>query len=78
MPQAPTFIFFADGKEVKRYVGADRMELMNQVLRFQEEQGVELPQRAPRKRMTNAEARALAIEERKRQKKKNPFYASNL
>lgn len=73
---APTFIFFSDGKEVKRYVGADRMELMNQVLQFQEEQGVKLPQRAPRKRMTNAEARALAIEERKKQRKKNPFYAS--
>jgi len=73
---APTFIFFADGKEVKRYVGGDRMELMNQVLLFQEEQGVQLPQRAVRKRMTNAEARALAIEERKAQKKKNPFYAS--
>lgn len=73
---APTFIFFSDGKEVKRYVGADRMELMNQVLAFQEEQGVNLPQRAVRKRMTNAEARALAIAERKAQKKKNPFYAS--
>jgi hypothetical protein len=71
--QVPTFIFYSEGKEVTRYTGSDRKVLMNTVLEFQAAQGVNPPQRAPRKRMTHAEARAIAKEARKTQKKKNPF-----
>mmetsp|Transcript_21666 Transcript_21666/g.36217 ORF Transcript_21666/g.36217 Transcript_21666/m.36217 type:complete len:399 (-) Transcript_21666:181-1377(-) len=70
----PTFILYSEGKEVSRYTGSDRKVLMNTVLEFQAAQGVNLPQRAPRKRMTNAEARAIAKEARETQKKKNPFF----
>ena len=42
----PSFVFIADGKVVDRYSGSDRVELMNHVLRFQEANGVRLPQRA--------------------------------
>lgn len=70
----PTFIFYSEGKEVSRYTGSDRMQLMNSVLQFQATQGVNLPQRAPRKRMTTAEAKAIAKQARETQKKKDPFF----
>ena len=44
--EVPTFVFYAEGKEVDRYVGADRMALMNKVLAFQRSNGVKLPERA--------------------------------
>ena len=66
--EVPTFVFYAEGKEVDRYVGADRMALMNKVLAFQRSNGVKLPERAPRKRMSTAEAKEIARAARERQK----------
>lgn len=65
----PTFVFFVDGVEAGRYTGSDRMELMNNVLKFQAENGVKLPQRAPRKRMSTKEAKEIAKKKREDQKK---------
>ena len=39
----PTFVFFADGKEVGRYAGADRGALMSAVLDMQSKVGFQLP-----------------------------------
>jgi len=64
--EVPTFVFFADGKEVARYSGADRMALMNKVLEFQRANGVKLPERATRKRMSTAEAKEIARAARER------------
>jgi hypothetical protein len=64
--EVPTFVFFADGKEVTRYSGADRMALMNKVLEFQRANGVKLPERATRKRMSTAEAKEIARAARER------------
>lgn len=64
----PSFVFIADGKVVDRYSGSDRVELMNHVLRFQEANGVKLPQRAAAKRMSTAEAKEIARAARERQK----------
>jgi len=64
--EVPTFVFYADGKEVQRYTGADRMMLMNKVLEFQKNNGVRLPERAPRKRMSTAEAKEIARAARER------------
>jgi len=62
----PTFVFFADREIVDRYVGSDRLELMNKVLNFQKAHGIRMPQRAAPKRMTNAEAREVARAARER------------
>ena len=56
----PSFVFFADGKEVDWYTGSDRMALMNKVLAFQRENGVKMPQKRTTKRMTTAQAREIA------------------
>lgn len=67
--QYPTFIFFADGKEVDRVVTADRMTLMNHVLEFQAANGVSMPQPSARKRLSNSEAKKIAQAKRAAQKK---------
>jgi hypothetical protein len=64
--EVPTFVFYADGKEVDRYTGVDRLALMNKVLSFQKQNGVKLPERAPRKRMSTAEAKEIARVARER------------
>ena len=46
---SPVFRLFADGKEVDRYTGSDRMTLMNKVLAFQRANGVKMPQRERRR-----------------------------
>jgi hypothetical protein len=56
----PTFVFYADGKEVGRYTGGDRMAIMNKVLEFQAANGVVMPSARTHKRMSTAEARAIA------------------
>jgi len=66
--KAPTFIFYADGKEVSRYSGSDRMGLVNQVLDFQQKNGFKMPQAPPRKRMSTAEAKAIARAKRDAEK----------
>ena len=66
--EVPTFVFFADGKEVDRYTGADRLALINKVLEFQRYNGVRLPERATRKRMSTAEAKEIARAAREREK----------
>jgi hypothetical protein len=66
--EVPTFVFYADGKEVDRYSGSDRMALMNKVLQFQRANGVKLPERATRKRMSTAEAKEIARAAREREK----------
>lgn len=40
----PSFVFFADGKEVGRYSGADRGQLMSAVLEIQKRVGYKLPE----------------------------------
>ena len=65
----PSFVFFADGKEVDRYTGSDRMALMNKVLAFQRENGVKMPQKRTTKRMTTAQAREIAKKQREEAKK---------
>ena len=66
--EVPTFVFFADGKEVDRYTGADRLALMNKVLEFQRKNGVRLPERATRRRMSTAEAKEIARAARERER----------
>jgi hypothetical protein len=58
----------ADGKVVDKYAGADRVELMNRVLRFQSANGIRLPQRTTPKRMSTAEAKEIARAARDRAK----------
>jgi thiol-disulfide isomerase/thioredoxin len=67
--EVPSFVFFADGKEVDRYTGSDRMALMNKVLAFQRANGVKMPQKRTTKRMTTAEAREIARKQREEAKK---------
>ena len=64
----PAFVFMADGKVVDKYEGADRVELMNRVLRFQSANGIRLPQRTTPKRMSTAEAKEIARAARDRAK----------
>lgn len=64
----PAFVFMADGKVVDKYAGADRVELMNRVLRFQSANGVRLPQRSTPTRMSTAEAKEIARAARDRAK----------
>jgi hypothetical protein len=64
----PAFVFMADGKVVDKYAGADRVELMNRVLRFQSANGIRLPQRTTPKRMSTAEAKEIARAARDRAK----------
>jgi len=65
----PSFVFFADGKEVDRYTGSDRMALMNKVLAFQRENGMKMPQKRTTRRMTTAQAREIAKKQREEAKK---------
>lgn len=44
MDTVPSFVFFADGKEVGRYSGADRGQLMSAVLEIQKRVGYKLPE----------------------------------
>ena len=64
----PTFVFFADGKEVGRYAGADRGALMAAVLDMQAKVGFQLPAPPTRKRPSIAEAKRIAAEARARDK----------
>jgi len=64
----PTFLFFNEGKEVGRYTGSDRLELMNKVIQIQKDEGFRLPDRKPRKRIPVAEAKRIAQEARAKQK----------
>jgi hypothetical protein len=66
--RVPTFVFFADGKEVGRYTGADRGALMAQVLETQAKVGYTLPPPPPRKRTSTADAKRIAQEARAREK----------
>jgi hypothetical protein len=53
---------------VDKYAGADRVEPMNRVLRFQSANGVRLPQRSTPARMSTAEAKEIARAARDRAK----------
>lgn len=64
----PAFVFMADGRVVDKYAGADRVELMNRVLRFQSANGIRLPQRSTPKRMSTAEAKEIARAAREKAK----------
>jgi len=64
----PTFVFFEGQKEVGRYVGSDRLELMNKVIEIQKAEGIKLPDRKPRKRIPVAEAKRIAQEARAKNK----------
>ena len=66
--EVPSFIFTCDGKVVDKYVGSDRLELMNKVLAFQQANGIKLPQRKAPKRMSTADAKAIAQAARARAK----------
>ena len=66
--QVPAFVFLANGKVVDKYMGADRLELMNRVLKFQKENGIVLPQKQVTKRMSTAEAKRIARAARERAK----------
>ena len=58
--QVPTFVFYADGKEVGRCTGGDRMEIMNKVLEFQAANGVVMPSARKHKRISTKEAKEIA------------------
>ena len=64
----PTFIFWAGDKEVGRYSGADRGQLMAAVLDAQSAVGFQLPAAPTRKRPSIAEAKRIAAEARARDK----------
>uniref|UniRef100_A0A7S0S886 Thioredoxin domain-containing protein n=1 Tax=Mantoniella antarctica TaxID=81844 RepID=A0A7S0S886_9CHLO len=66
--QVPAFVFLAGGVVVDTYQGSDRIELMNRVLKFQQANGVVLPQRMTPKRMSTAEAKEIARAARERAK----------
>jgi len=66
--RVPAFLFFHNGKEVGRYVGADRGALMAAVLEMQAVTGFKLPAPPVRKRPTIAEAKKIAQEARARDK----------
>jgi len=62
----PTFVFFADGKQVGKYVGSDRVQLMQHVLQHVQENGIRLPKPPQRKMMMSTEeAKKIAAEKRK-------------
>lgn len=63
--KAPTFIFYLDGKEVGRYQGSDRVQIMSAVIEIQRQNGIRMPKPPPRKQMTIAEATRIAQEKRK-------------
>lgn len=65
----PTFILYtSDGKEVGRYSGSDRGQLMACVLEAMGTTGYKLPSPPPRKRPSVAEAKKIAAEARARDK----------
>lgn len=64
----PTFVMFADGKEVARYSGTDRAKLMETVLEVQSKFNYKLPPPPPRKRPTTADAKRIAQEARDRER----------
>mmetsp|Transcript_5529 Transcript_5529/g.14013 ORF Transcript_5529/g.14013 Transcript_5529/m.14013 type:complete len:377 (-) Transcript_5529:389-1519(-) len=64
----PSFVFLANGQVIDRYTGSDRLELMNRVLNFQRANGIALPQRQTRARMSTAEAKEIARAARDRAK----------
>lgn len=64
----PTFIFYADGKEVGRYTGADRGALMANVMGSMDKVKFALPTPPVRKRLGVAEAKRIAAEARAREK----------
>jgi len=64
----PTFIMMHNGKEVGRYVGADRGQLMAAVLDATAVTGLKLPEPPARKRPSVAEAKRIAAEARERDK----------
>ena len=64
----PSFVFLADGKVVDRYSGSDRVELMNHVLAFQKANGIRLPERGAKRRMSTSEAKEIARQARERAK----------
>jgi len=66
--RVPAFIFFNEDKEVGRYIGADRLQLMNTVIDIQKAEGIRLKDRKPRKRLGTAEAKRIAKEARARNK----------
>lgn len=66
--QVPSFVFLAQGKVVDTYQGSNRIELMNRVLKFQRENGVVLPQKMTKQRMSTAEAKEIARAARERAK----------
>mmetsp|Transcript_21922 Transcript_21922/g.70839 ORF Transcript_21922/g.70839 Transcript_21922/m.70839 type:complete len:308 (+) Transcript_21922:254-1177(+) len=63
----PSFLFFSEGKQWGSYAGTDRMKLVEKVLEFQTANGVRMPQPPPRKRMSTAEAKAIAKAKREKQ-----------
>jgi len=65
----PTFIFYCEGKEVGRYAGSDRVKLMEAVLKTQKANGIKMPQPAPRKRMSIAEAKKIQQAKREAMRK---------
>jgi hypothetical protein len=64
----PSFVFLADGVVVDKYSGSDRVELMNHVLNFQKANGIRLPERGTKRRMSTAEAKEIARAARERAK----------
>lgn len=66
--QVPTFVFYADGKEVGRYAGGDRMAIMNKVLEFQAANGVVMPSARKHKRISTKEAKEIAKAAREKAK----------
>ena len=64
----PTFVLFADNKEVGRYSGTDRGTLMATVLEAQAKVGFKMPEPPVRKRPSIAEAKKIAAEAREREK----------
>ena len=66
--QVPAFIFYESNREVGRYYGSDRLELMNKVIEIQQAEGIRMPDRQPRKRIPVSEAKRIAKEARARNK----------
>lgn len=56
----PAFVFFNGQQEVGRYVGSDRLALMNKVIEIQKAEGIRMPDRKPRRRIPVAEAKRIA------------------
>eukprot|EP00192_Tetraselmis_astigmatica_P011387 CAMPEP_0117667202 /NCGR_PEP_ID=MMETSP0804-20121206/10826_1 /TAXON_ID=1074897 /ORGANISM="Tetraselmis astigmatica, Strain CCMP880" /LENGTH=382 /DNA_ID=CAMNT_0005474883 /DNA_START=132 /DNA_END=1277 /DNA_ORIENTATION=+ len=64
--RVPAFIFYESHREVGRYYGSDRLELMNKVIEIQQAEGIRLPDRQARKRIPTSEAKRIAKEARER------------